>query len=427
MTADTRAINCPTCGAGQTLLGGGRVATHACPYCGSTLDALDDFKVIQTYLDRERIDTPLKLGDTGQIQGVTFTVIGAMRWVEHYVGRSWRWIDHQIFSPTHGYGWITREDTGHWTFTRKLRVMPKQWLTATSVETSDYRPHIWIGNERLAYYETTTAEIDYLEGSFNWRPAMGDRSTSVTLLGAHRMITLSGGDSWAEREVEETRLLTPDECQSFGVKTTSIPTHPLAVAPKPRNHDFIVAVSGAFIVLTILIGAVASSTNGPVLAQTNLSQPLSTLPVELDFEADAKTRLVQVNLTSDVNNGWAYFDVELEHEDGEVVMEGGREISFYSGRDHEGSWREGSRNGSVTFEVPMAGAYTVTIDMPEFGSGETGRTQTNSTFEASVRAKPASLKPYLGALGIFFLLGALPFGLEWLRMQMRMRKSDWSD
>ena len=40
---------------------------------------------------------------------VPFTVIGTIAWVEYYAQRSWHWVDHQVYSPTHGYGWLTVE------------------------------------------------------------------------------------------------------------------------------------------------------------------------------------------------------------------------------------------------------------------------------------------------------------------------------
>ncbi len=40
--ADVHKLNCTECGAGLDVLGGGRVKSHICSYCGAELDAQDD-------------------------------------------------------------------------------------------------------------------------------------------------------------------------------------------------------------------------------------------------------------------------------------------------------------------------------------------------------------------------------------------------
>ena len=131
---DLRAINCTACGAGLDVLGGGRVATHICPYCGTALDAQADYKVIASYSGIVRPSSPLRPGMSGQIDGVTFTVIGTLGWEERYGGRTWTWVDHQVFSPTHGYAWLTVED-GHLIFSRRYRkpCFP-DFITSATVE-----------------------------------------------------------------------------------------------------------------------------------------------------------------------------------------------------------------------------------------------------------------------------------------------------
>ena len=46
--------------------------------------------------------------------------IGTIEFTETYRGRTWTWIDHQLYSATHGYAWLTLED-GHPVFTRRFR------------------------------------------------------------------------------------------------------------------------------------------------------------------------------------------------------------------------------------------------------------------------------------------------------------------
>ena len=50
------------------------------------------------------------------------------------------WVDHQIFSPTHGYAWLTVEN-GFVTFVRKSREAPyPSVVTEYQIENSENRP-----------------------------------------------------------------------------------------------------------------------------------------------------------------------------------------------------------------------------------------------------------------------------------------------
>ena len=62
-------INCTQCGAGLTVLGGGRVRTHVCSYCGAQLDVQDGFRVIAQFIDMERPKSPFDIGMEGELWG----------------------------------------------------------------------------------------------------------------------------------------------------------------------------------------------------------------------------------------------------------------------------------------------------------------------------------------------------------------------
>ena len=98
-----RSINCTQCGAPLALRGGHRVESLTCGFCGSVLDAHDEFKVVKTYSDLERPYSPLSLGMSGKIKGVDFTIIGVMEYRDAWFDT---WLEYAIFSPTHGYAWL---------------------------------------------------------------------------------------------------------------------------------------------------------------------------------------------------------------------------------------------------------------------------------------------------------------------------------
>ena len=75
--------------AGLDVLGGGRVTTHVCGYCGAELDALENYRMLRRFAEMPRPETPLKIGAEGRILGQSWRVIGVLGQSESWRGRSW--------------------------------------------------------------------------------------------------------------------------------------------------------------------------------------------------------------------------------------------------------------------------------------------------------------------------------------------------
>ena len=89
LNPDLKSINCTACGAGLDVLGGGRVTTHVCAYCGTQLDALDNYRSLQKFDQLNRPDSPFAIGMRGTLWGVDYTVIGTLQHEERWGPRSW--------------------------------------------------------------------------------------------------------------------------------------------------------------------------------------------------------------------------------------------------------------------------------------------------------------------------------------------------
>ena len=217
MTGKALSIDCPNCGAGQTVLGGGRVTTQVCGYCGAALDATDAFRVLEVFAGMERPASPFRLGAESTIRGVRWTVIGTLGLLEREDGREWRWTDHMLHSPTHGYAWLTVED-GHLLFTRKVRDWPDgTFLDRQALKRALARPERDWRGRTFRYYAASDARVDFAEGAFNFRPRRGDYTFAASLMAMTEppeMLTyVSGG---RENEVELTRY-APEAAAAFGV------------------------------------------------------------------------------------------------------------------------------------------------------------------------------------------------------------------
>jgi hypothetical protein len=71
-------------------------------------------------------------------------------------------------------------------------------------------------------------------------------------------------------------------------------------------------------------------------------------------------------LRAALENDWTYFGLALINDSSGQALDVGKQLSFYSGRDSDGSWSEGSRTGSVTLSSVPSGRYVLRV-LPEGG------------------------------------------------------------
>lgn len=419
--APVHKLNCTECGAGLDVLGGGRVKTHVCPYCGAELDAQDDYKVLQKFRDMERPLTPFDLGMTGTLWGAEFTVIGTMAWAEFHNGKRWVWVDHQIFSPTHGYAWLTVEN-GHVTFTRKSREMPHPAaISEMVIESAEHRPSVRFQGRRFRYYASGRASPTFIEGEFNFRPDMKDSIRYVSLMGGERMLDIV--ESRTEREYEVTDL--PDQAalyKSFGVDRARVPRrrgrHPLDALDRTplqlfTRNLFLVAAGLAFLMAIFL------SFKGNQIAQSGALGVKDE--IVLPFEVTDGIALTEVEIWADAQNAWAWFEAELTDAEEEPVAAFERGIEYYSGQD----WSEGSQRVRTRMRLEP-GDYTLYVSMTE-AKQDWGRGRIPKVMGATVRQGVANAWWMWAVMVGFALLAFIFLGERMLRHASRWSGSDWSD
>ncbi len=422
---DIKSINCTSCGAGLDVLGGGRVEVHVCGYCGSELNAQDDYKVLQTFSEVARPDSPFRIGMEGLIEGVPFTIIGTLGMEESWRGSTWQWVDHQVFSPTHGYGYLTVE-SGHVTFTRRHRLgTSPSWISPSSVEISETRPVIRSGNTRYQYYETTASRVTFIEGEFNWRPRMNTLANTVSAISSDRMLSFRA--TGMEEEVHITQYLPAAETfAAFGIDTppSAIGTHPLKPYAKGAHEGFLKWSATGFAVVALLMAVMFSILSFPNSDIHELK--VRALPKEIPFEIVHPNRLAVVKISADVNNSWAFIGLTLTDPEDIPVFETGRTVERYSGRDADGSWSEGRNASTLRFIPRQAGTYTLEVDVEE--------SDTWNRIGFAVRNVTVTTRQGVIS-GFWMLMVALGFGLfalyhhsrSVLHHYWRMRGSDWSD
>lgn len=421
--AELTSINCQSCGAGLDVLGGGRVTVHVCSYCGAELNAQDDYKVLRTYANMKRPESPFRIGMSGELYGVTWTIIGTIGKTESV----WNWVEHQLYSPTHGYAWLV-VDRGHMTFSRRVRrTSTPPWMSERWVESAEEPPRVRLNGDSYKYYETSEAEVTFLEGEFTWAPRKGDRGKTISAMSDDAMLDYSV--TGAEREMYRSVYLDAQAtAAAFGIQEIDAPVgnHPLMPFKARKNDRFTMQFAMVFAVvsLVMLIGLALTGTKRTVLTEQVV--PLVNLPISARFEVTDIDRLVQIDLFGNPVNAWSYVEMEVIDPEEETLFETGRSMEYYNGYDADGAWTEGRRDTQVRFRPTVSGTYTLTFHETEherWRSSGSPATQVRLSVAEGVRTNR-----WLLALAVVFgVMAALPYGRRMLHRTRRWSGTDWSD
>lgn len=355
-TAEIRAINCAGCGASLELLGGYRARGLACRYCGAVMDGHDGYRLVVQHRGLARPDTPVALGARGAIKGVEFTVIGTIEWRS---GED-RWVDHQLFSPTHGYCWLTWDD-GHLVFGRRTRDVPVPAGPAGLAPKREVR----LGDRAYRVFETYDARITFVEGELTWVAKVGDAARATEAIAPpYSLAYEQAGDEW---EYGLGEYLDQAEARrAFGLPPARAPRslhplkpfvpHPLLRALELPGWVFMGVAALALLATTVL-------GHGRILLREMVAAPGAEVG-PFAFDVTSPGQLLRLDLSSPVRNDWVFCDVRvLADDDDREILNAGGEIGFYEGREDGEYWSEGSTDQAFFFKVPEAGRYVLELEL----------------------------------------------------------------
>lgn len=426
LAAELRSIDCPNCGAGLSVLGGGRVTLHVCGYCGSALDAIEGYRVLRQFADLKRPASPFAIGMAGTLFGASYQVIGTLGWQESHRGVRWTWVDHLIFSPTHGYAWLTVE-LGHLIYTRRHRAATRpNWISPAQVESAKTKPEVYSDGQSYSYYETSTARITFAEGEFTWRPMVGDQTVTVSALSDRAMLHFVQGPT--EREIDRSIYLPGRETlAAFGIAQPLTPAdvHPLQPFRAGPNDGFLGMTGFGFMVLCLSLGIALMSGEESILSRQRI--PAADLPVELSLPITATNRLASVTVSGKFDNSWAFVELSVTDPTNTPVFVAGREISYYSGTDSDGYWSEDNSETTLTFRPAIPGTYSVEIDVTETGSGEHISVGPTPILSVSAVQGGANAIWLFGAAFLFGTVALWTASGPYRHRLARWRGTDWTD
>jgi hypothetical protein len=80
------------------------------------------------------------------------------------------------------------------------------------------------------------------------------------------------------------------------------------------------------------------------------------------FSISGRTSNVVVEISSTLEQSWAYFTLTLVNEDTGAARTFGREVAYFFGRDSDGSWSEGAPWDRAWLSAVPAGRYLLLVE-----------------------------------------------------------------
>jgi hypothetical protein len=391
MNKAVRQIACTQCGAPLALHGGHRSRGLTCGYCGALMDSQHDYQIVQRYKNEPRPDVPLKIGMQAQIKGVDFTLIGMVEYLSEDIDR---WVDFCLYSPTHGYQWLTYNN-GHYVFSRRVRTVP----TPETVQHFSPKMRINAMDRTFLAYEQYEAKIVYVEGELTWLAKRGDTIQATEAIAPPYIFSYETSDNELEYNLGEY-LPAKDVHQAFGLEppAQTKDVHPAQpYVPNPLIRSSSLAAKYHLIVALILVLGLLLFGRGKVVFQQyfDFNDHLEkTSPV---FHIDNGGDLLELKLRADVHNNWGFYNVEIYNKNNdEAVYSLAEEIAYYAGYEDGESWSEGSHSAEALFFLP-AGDYYAQI------SGE-GENAPSPNVTLTLHAGVMVSRYFIGLAGLMLLL-----------------------
>ena len=364
-----KGLNCPSCGAALTVRGFEHTLTVVCPQCLSILDAKDpNLRILQKFQGKMRATLLIPLGSRGSWQGTVYEVIGYQQRTTGSGTETYSWSEYLLFNPYKGFRYFT-EYNGHWNDVRTLRALPQLGF-AFSV-----KPHVQYEGTSFTHFSTANAATTYVLGEFPWQVRRGEKVVAKDFIAPPKILSSESTTSettWSLGEyVSGDEIWRAFKLQGAAPKPSGVfANQPSALVQKSKE---LWRLCGKFLLVAIalLLAGYVFAPNEKVFsdnyhftagarAEASFVTPVFTLKGR-DTNLEIATR-------TGLNNNWAYFNYALINDDTGQTYDFGREVSYYNGRDSDGSWSEGSAGDTVTLPNIPSGRYYLRVE-PEMAPG----------------------------------------------------------
>ena len=414
-----KGLICPNCGAAITLRTGAQAQTVVCDNCHAVLDAKDpNLKILQKFDEKMTWRPEIPLGTRGTLKGDQYEAIGFQVRAIREDGVDYSWREYVLWNPYTGYRYLSEYD-GHWNDIVVTTTPPTELSggLASAVE---------FHGETFKHFQTARSTTVFILGEFPWQVKRGDRVRGRDFVSPPQMLseektdqetTWSVGTYTTPQRIWEAFKLPGSPHEPRGV----FENQPDDYAPAAKDLS---ALFGIFtlLLLVLLMGRMATAGNTKVFEESFQFRPGggdSSALVTKVFPITGRTSNVEVDISADVSNSWAYFNLALINEGTGKAIDFGREVSYYFGSDADGSWSEGSSADRSFLPTVPAGNYFLRVQ-PE-GPADVRRFL---TYRIVLRRDVPRLTWFLIALALLAAVPLIAVFRAWGFETKRWKESD---
>lgn len=356
------ALKCPSCGGNVELRGMQHTKNVVCVQCLSVLDATTpSLEIIQRFEQRARIQPLIPLGWRGKLHGSQWEALGFQVRTINVEGVYYSWHEYLLFNPYKGFRYLSQYN-GHWN-----DIVPAKGLPTFT--TSMGRKAAVYDGTTFKHFQCAEAETTFVMGEFPWQVRVGERVTCDDYVAPPQVLSseINAGEvNWSIGQYIEGKEIW----EKFNLPG-SPPVKSGVYANQPSPHTGEVGKAWSrFILMAVIWAALVafftfSASNKEVFrANHHYSQdtPGEHSFVTPIFEVPGRTSNVEVELRTDLNNNWSYFNLALINEQTGQGFDFGREVSYYTGRDSDGAWTEGKPQDSVVVPRVPPGRYYLRVE-----------------------------------------------------------------
>lgn len=390
-----KGLNCPNCGAAIELRSGDLAQTVACSSCAAVLDAKDpNLRVLQRFEGQMKWHPLIPLGTRGTLKGDQYEMIGFQVRGIRVDAVDYFWSEYLLWNPYKGFRFLTQYD-GHWNDVVIVKKTPEE-------KASGRQPIIEYLGKTFRHFQSAVASTKFVIGEFPWEVRLDDKARTRDFIAPPHVLSEESTDS------ETTWSLGTYVSPQYVWEAFKLPGSP----PRPHgvyaNQPDTTAASfssmmrmfGVFAAIVVLFLGARFATARREQAFRHTYSVMSrnadsTAFVTPPFELRGRTSNVQLGIDTDLSNNWAYFGFALINDQTGTAYDFGRQVSYYSGYDSDGSWSEGSTSDKSTIPSVPAGRYYLRVQT-ELGNDNARPV----SFQITVRRDVPRLTFFLIVLGL---------------------------
>ncbi|MFP2963747.1 DUF4178 domain-containing protein [Myxococcus sp. 1LA] len=349
---------CTQCNGNLELRAPDKAQRVVCPYCGALLNVNKGGLSFLRLLEMPARPLTIPLGTKGKLDGTEWICIGYLERSYTVDGVRYPWEEYLLYNASRGFTWLM-ESNGHWVF-----------LTPVAAGEVSVAPDVAAFYEHRRYkcFQRVGICTDVVLGEFYWKVSAGEWSTATEYVAPPHSVNVEvSGD-----EVTYTlgEYLEPEVVKdAFGLKEQMPPKEGIAPSqPNPNKAGLRSAFSwtGIWILALFVLAGVLSATAGKnVVLEQPVMVPPGTAPgspaamhFSEPFELPKRGNM-KVDVQAALDNTWVGIQGDLVNQDTNDVVSFYEELSYYSGRDSDGSWSEGGTSGSAYLSPLPAGRYVL--------------------------------------------------------------------